>query len=193
MTQISVNAGGIEVLEIVGPDDAEFWENLDEEAEGGCASEGRYALVIGTLDDCIVFPGTPQELARIAALVSVHADRVQPGPDGAGHDPDDVSALVAHDAAAGLPGFTQAPRTPEVGTLAWAEQVLNALPARQRRAASDALLLPLVSMANAVLRMGSDVTTAGLLDALVDDLIDAAPCRQGQARQGAGTPAGGAR
>ena len=86
------------------------------------------------------------------------------------YDPDDVAALVAHDAAAGLPGFTRVePGTP--GTIGWAEQILNAAPAGTRRQVGSASSTVLLSLAATVQHVGPEVTRRRLLGGVVVDLL----------------------
>lgn len=66
--EIVVGAARLERLAVADPGDTEFWESIETEPDG------RYALVIGDMDDAIVLPGTLAELARAAELIT---DRVE--------------------------------------------------------------------------------------------------------------------
>ena len=93
---------------------------------------------------------------------------------------DDVAAMVAHDAAVGLPGFTRV--EPERNTLAWAESVIRRNLTPAVRAAAGAGMLALArSVENYGPQATADQLNAGAADELLDrthgegtaDLVDA--------------------
>jgi len=87
------------------------------------------------------------------------------------HDPDDVADLVAHDAAAGLPGFARVGE-PQENTLAWAARILTRVPPATRAQTNIALEASMVAVARAVQNRAPKVTWQQLLESLLDELIE---------------------
>jgi hypothetical protein len=86
------------------------------------------------------------------------------------HDPDDVADLVAHDAAAGLPGFTLV--GPERGTGAWAWQVLGSLGEDERAAASTVCEMVALAMAYRTEARGAETDWVPLAATVIATLVD---------------------
>jgi hypothetical protein len=66
--EIVVPAARVERLAVARPTnrDRDFWEGIEEDANG------RHALILGSLDDALIMPGTLAELAAVAGKITEH-------------------------------------------------------------------------------------------------------------------------
>lgn len=87
--------------------------------------------------------------------------------------PDDVADLVAHDAAAGLPGFTAVPIDQQQGSLAWATRIMRDAPGDTQRVIREVSRVVLLSIATTVYHLGPQLTRDQLLGGMFDDFADA--------------------
>lgn len=106
--------------------------------------------ILGGLDASVRQPAAEEALRR-------HLDR-----QGKAHDPDDVVDLVAHDAAAGLPGFTRVVTEPR--GLEWAASLISGPDGNAKRPAyADASRWLLIRLAEAI-EADPDADPAALIE-----------------------------
>ncbi|MEU1813402.1 hypothetical protein [Micromonospora aurantiaca (nom. illeg.)] len=79
--EIPVDTGNVEVLEVRGPDDTAFWDEVMQ-----TDAAGRYAVVIGSLDDVLILVGPLEQLAQVCAnlVACILASDPSPAQDAPG-------------------------------------------------------------------------------------------------------------
>lgn len=91
---------------------------------------------------------------------------------GTEYDPDDVADMVAHDAAVGLPGFTEVPAYQQIGTLAWADRMVRSASGETGRAVQAVCNVAVMATATTLHHLGPDLTRQQLLEGVLDDFLD---------------------
>jgi hypothetical protein len=133
-------------------DGAVHGEVADDRTDDGRWPEGLWATQA---------EGSTVEQAEAAAITEYEFEQ---------HDPDDVAVIVAHAAAAGLPGFT--PVSPQEGDWAWAKGFLTGLDPAAKLRADDASSALVVALAQAMTDHGPTPTRDQLVGGVADELID---------------------